>query len=347
MVNISFSTTRCSFVTSISLVICLGVSTAWAQTNVKSQPLRELLITVSRSVPAEVLSLRESTISSELTTTIVELPLLVGDRVTTGDMISRLDCTDNELGLQQSRADLGVLSANQLWARQQLDRLERLKRSNNASEDEINQKQSELNAVNAQIKSQNSAIGIAQRQVDKCQVRAPFSGVVTDIHSQVGSFVTSGSPIVSIIDTNNIELSARVSASEFDQAIQSDQLLFLYQQQTFPVSVRTTLGLIDPTSQTRLMRLNFTEKQPLPGSNGRLQWMLPGNILPASMIVSRDEESGIFIVDQDPDSKPSARFIALPGVKQGQPARVDLDLDTLVITDGRFGLTDGDLIVVE
>ena len=342
----AFKIMRSPAMASIFLLLTMSAD-VFAQTRIQADSIENLKITVNRSVPAQTLSLRQATLSSQLSTTVTELPLLVGDQIQSNQLVSRLDCADNELLLQQAKSELTARSANRVLARQQLDRLNKLKATNNASDEQINQKQAEVNVANAQINAQSIAIKIAQRQVVKCELRSPFAGTVSAVHSEIGNFVTPGSSIVSLIDTDNIELEAQVSYSELEQIKQSKQLLFLYQEQTFPVSIRTTVEVIDSKSQSRRMRLVFSELKPLPGASGRLQWSLPGTIIPAPLIVSRNNQNGVFIVDKSSPLNLTAKFIVLPGIKQGQPGAVNLSSDTLIITDGRFGLADGEQIVLE
>lgn len=327
-------------IASISLVFS---TTSWGQTPVRADSLSSLKITVNQSVPAQALSLRVSTVASQLTSTISQLPLLVGETVATHQLGARLDCQDNELALKQSHSDLAALSANKVLAGQQLERLLKLRKSNNASEEEINQKQAELNVVNAQISSQNIAIKIAQRQVEKCEIRMPFKGVITEVHSEVGNFVTPGSAIATVVDTENIELNARINPDELKQ-LKENSLIFLYQEKSYPVEIRATLGVVNSLTQNQNIRLRFVENKPLSGANGRLQWTLSGSILPASLVVTRDNMKGIFIVDETPEGQSIARFFPVAGAKPGQPVSIDLDETTLIVTDGRFALKDSEAI---
>lgn len=324
-----------------------SLSPVYAQVRVQAQTLAQLKIVVVRSVSAEVISLRRATISAELSSTVVALPLLVGDALDQGQLIAKLECADNILTYRQDKAELAALSASHLLAKQQLQRLNKLRQSNNASEEQINQKQAQLNVAAAKITAQSIAIDLAQRQVDKCEIRAPFAGTVTRIHSEVGNFVSPNSELVSLVDTEHIELSARVGYAELEQIKSATQLLFLFQNQSYPLSIRTTLAVIDPLTQSRQMRLTFPELKPLVGSNGRLQWALPGNILSANLVVTRGRQSGVFVVDNTDTHNPIARFMPIPGAKQGQPVAVELDSSSLIVTDGRLGLADGDKVTID
>ncbi len=338
---------------SLLLFSCLLQATgSGAEIRVQAQPLEQLTIKITRSAPAQVLSLRQATVASQLTTTISELPVKVGDTVTKDQLVARLDCTDHQLTLEQAKAELDVLAATRELASKQLARLNQLSKSNNASEEAINQKQSELNSVTARIKSRNISIHIARRQVGKCDITAPFPGVITGVHSEAGNFVTPGSGIISLTDTKSIELEGRLNHSELEQVTASPSLLFEREDEIYPVTVRSALTVVDSASQSRVVRLRFTGTRPLAGSIGRLRWSLPGNILPASLTVERNGQRGLFIVDDsdnadDSNNHKTARFIPLPEANPGQPVVVDLPKTTRIVTDGRFALTDGATITVD
>ncbi len=313
---------------------------------VQAQPLAQLAIKIIHSAPAQVLSLRQSTVASQLTTTINELPVKVGNRVTEGQLVARLDCIDNQLTLEQAKAELDALTATRDLASKQLSRLNQLRKSNNASEETINQKQSELNSITAHIKSGKIGIHIARRQVGKCDITAPFSGIITETHSETGSFVTKGSKIISLTDTESIELETHLSHTELKQVMASPALLFEHENEIYPVIVRSALTVVDSASQSRTVRLIFTEARPLTGSIGRLRWSLPDNILPTSLTVERNGQKGLFIVD-DSNNHKTARFIPVAAENPGQPIVVDLPKTTRIVTDGRFALTDGAIIIVD
>jgi len=331
----------------IALLLWYPCSLSWAQTPIKAEPLSRLTIAVNRSVPAKVLSLREATIASELTANVIALPIMVGDELAPGETAGQLECTDNALNLKQAQAELSALDANRILAKQQLGRLQKLHQNENASEQQINQKQAELSVVESRINAREISIQIAQRQIEKCRIVSPFKGVVTEVQSDVGNFTTPGTPIFSLIDIENIELHAALTSVQLNQVNNAPQLFFLFEERTYPVQIRTVLPVVDPHAQTRPVRLRFTEKRPLPGANGRLQWVLSGNIIPASLIVHRDGKNGIFTVDQTQPDRLRAKFVVVHNIRQGQPASVDIPESALLVTDGRFSLVDGAPIVLQ
>jgi len=330
------------------IVILLCPSLLWAQPIlIKAEPLSKLAIVVNRSVPAKVLSLRKATIASELTSNVISLPIMVGDQLNPGQRVGKLDCTDNELNLKRAQAELSALNANRKLAKQQLEQLQKLQKNRNTSEDQINQKLAQLSVVESKINAGEISIQIAKGQIEKCLIISPFKGVVTDVKSTEGSFTTLGTPIFSLIDIENVELAATMTSVQLNQINKTNQSFFLFEEQTYPVKIRTVLPVVDTHTQTHIVRLTFTDQWPLPGANGRLQWVLSGNIIPASLIVYRDGKNGVFTVEQTQTDQLRAKFIAVHNIQQGQIALVDIPESTLLVTDGRFSLADGDQIVLQ
>ena len=331
------------FVAALS-VVYLWVESALAQVRVKVAPLGDIAIVVERSVPATTVSLRTAVVASQLSAQVTEMSLIPGDLVKEGDIIASLDCSDGSLALDSARSQMAALKARQDLARQQLNRLNKLIQSRNASEEQVNQRQAELDVVTAEIATQSIAIRAAEVKVRRCEIRAPFSGLLTELPGQVGNYLTPGAPIATLIDVDAIELKSSLLESQVGE-LNSNQPYFEFAGETWPVSIRTIFPVIDETTQTREIRFSFADDKPAPGSIGRLRWKLSGNTIPATYLVTRDNKNGIFVVRDSKAGK--VDFLPIPGSEAGQPATVDLPEDLMIVTEGRFGLQHGQEIVIE
>ena len=244
---------------------------------------------------------------------------------------------------------MAALVARRKLAQQQLDRLSKLKQNRNASEEQINQRQAELNIVNAEISTQSVSIEIAQQQVERCIIRAPFPGLVTETPGNVGNFLTPGTPIITLVDVDQIELQALLLENQLEE-IRQNQPTYQSATREWPIHIRTIFPVIDRPTQTREIRFRFDDDAPVAGSIGRLNWTLSGFTLAATYLVQRTNETGdvdigIFIVDSA--TADTAQFLPLKNAHPGQPVTIDLDGSTLVVTEGRFGLEDGQKVLIE
>jgi len=330
----------------LASAFCAASWASWAQDKptIAVAPISELAVEVVRSVPATVLSLRMATIASELSAQVVNMQLSTGDLVKKEDVIAELDCRDSELLLRSANSQVSALRARHKLAKQQLARLNKLKKSNNASEDQINQRQAELDVVSAEIVTQGIAISTAKRQVLRCRIIAPFSGLITSTPGQVGNYLTPGSPVVSLVDVDLIELKAGLLETQVAE-LSNNTPWFEFAGKSWPLIVRTVFPIIDENTQTREIRFRFKEKKPAPGSVGRLRWKLGGLTLPSTYLVERSGEVGIFTVDKRTASV--VKFVAVKNALQGQPVTLDLPADTLIVTVGRFGLENQQQVTIE
>ena len=311
---------------------------------IKVEKLSDLLLSVTRSAAGNVVSLRQSTVSSQLSATIEEITVLPGEMVEVGQVLATLDCQDFQLQTRQLKSQLNALNARKVLAGQQLNRLNRLQQSRNASEEQINQAQAELNVVTSEIQSQQIAIEIANTQTEKCEIVAPYSALVNNIDSHEGSFVNPGSSIINLIDIDNIELVVDLNLQQIREIDESSSQTFVFDDQSYPLVLRTLLPSIDAVQQTRQGRFIFPEKKPSLGAVGRLQWPLAGQNIPDRLLVLRSGEYGLFVLSQEAPDR--VNFLPLTNAKPGKPVRVDLSADTMVVTEGRFSLSDNDKVQV-
>jgi hypothetical protein len=101
------------------------------------------------------------------------------------------------------------------------------------------------------------------------------------------------------------------------------------------------VAALEPRSRSRELRLEFSGEQALPGSSGRLQWRHPQPHLPAEFLLRRDDSYGVFVLREG-----RARFVAVEGAREGSPVALALPDETLIVTEGRYGLTEGAAVTV-
>ena len=312
-------------ITALAIAFC--ATAASAATRVTVEPLGHFLVFPEDSAPARAVSLNDAKIGAQISAQIRSIPVRVGDRVEKGDTLVQLDCRDARLAHESAVAQLALAEKNARRARS-------LKKSSSIAEQNYNQ--ALTNEAQARVREKQTAL-----QVQRCQVTAPFSGIVTARLAAEGELAAPGAPLLSVIDTEAVEASASVPEKKLTAVSTLQHLTFRFDGRDYPVELRAIAPRIDPASASREVRLNFTETRPLPGSSGRLRWRTETPHLTPSLLSQRDGGIGIFIAR---DGK--AVFHPLPRAVIGHPAPIDLPADTPVIVDGRFGLRDGDAIEV-
>ena len=137
-------------------------------------------------------------------------------------------------GIDSARASLRAALANEVKARQDSDRLERLYREDEgtislrrlevaratyeqaqsqvvaarAEVERAREQQGGIEADNAQLRSAAAALEKAELDVANTRIRARTGGVITDLGTEVGQFAAAGKPVMTLIGIRDVWISA-------------------------------------------------------------------------------------------------------------------------------------------
>lgn len=179
-----------------------------------------------RNVTGELVARRRSVLAAEQAGLIVRLGVEVGDAVEQGQIIASLDTQLKELDIERLRAMVETRQAAVLvrknqrdFAARDLERIESSAAERSIPPTELDQFRTRLNETEAQLveaqaelRTAEAAILLAERELEKMHIRAPFTGRVASKRAEVGQWAAVGEPIVEIIDMQSIE--ARLDVPE-------------------------------------------------------------------------------------------------------------------------------------
>lgn len=309
-----------------------------AVTQVTTARLAEITFYPTYTAPATTVSLNESRISAEISAKISHIPVRVGDTVNQGDLLTKLDCQENNYRVTRAEAGLKSIEARVNLANRQIKRSKSLIKTSSVSEERLNQQQADLQIALADRNAQYASIAEAKLNQSRCQITAPFTGIVRERLAGEGEWVNPGQPVIRLSDQQRLEISAQVSIDLIDSLQQAKIITLETNQGHYDLSIRQVVPAVEAQGRNREVRLLFTDGRALPGSSGRLVWQSIKPYVPADMPVRRGDQLGLFLVDND-----KARFHPLTQALEGHPARVELPEETQVIMEGRQALNNGDL----
>ncbi|HEY7700362.1 MAG TPA: efflux RND transporter periplasmic adaptor subunit, partial [Vicinamibacteria bacterium] len=185
-------------------------------------------MTVTNTRAGSVRARRRAKLSPEVGGRVAVLPFQKGDRVKKGDVLVRLDDSLQQAGLELAQRDLASASAQQNEACLAAERAERerertaaLAKDGIASRDLLDQTETlarrtraSCDAAGAAGERAKAAVELAQRQLDKMVLRAPFDAVIAELDTEVGEWITPSPPalpippIVDLLDPRSIYISA-------------------------------------------------------------------------------------------------------------------------------------------
>jgi len=261
---------------------------------VSVQPLSELTVAIQYSAPATALSQDISTLKAELSARINEIPARVGDQVKKGDLLVKLDCSDAQAQYKQARAQYKATQARASMAKQQWDRAKVLRAKKSLSEELLNQREAEYAATQAEQTASDAASEIAKNNQSRCNIVSPFNGIVTVRTGQVGELASPGTPMMTVVSTQGLEVSADIIPSQASSLEKADRILF-FASQEYSVSLRALTGVVSNLSRTREARLYFNDTAPLPGTPGRLSWKDSRLGIPPQWLTERAGQLGVMV----------------------------------------------------
>lgn len=149
---------------------------------------------------ADLLPSRRATLASEVSGTVQELKVDIGDRVGRGSLVARIDTR----ALRQQVAEAEALF------RQALDRFERAEKL--FAKRSIT-KEHHIDALASRDVAE-ARLASARLALEKSEIKAPWSGRVSARHVEIGDYAGPGQPILDLVAVDRLKVRAPASASD-------------------------------------------------------------------------------------------------------------------------------------
>ena len=342
--NPSIPTMRIRILVAFGLALSAGA--ALCQTGTAESPavqtlaFERLAIRPQREAPATVVPRNEARLSAEVAGRVLRWTADAGANVARGALLVELDATDHRLARDQAQAALAASQARLTLADKQMQRARELVAQGFFSQEALAGRETELQLARAELASQRAQLAAAQRALAKTRIRAPFAASVKERLAQAGEFVAAGTPLYVLTQTDRAEVSAQIAPGDVEGVRRSAKLEFAGNSSSVPLKLLRVASTV--TAPARTVEVRLQPGRPLvAGAQGRLLWHEDRPHVPASMLVRREGQLGVFVVE---DGK--ARFVALPGAQEGRAAAATLAPQAQVVVSGQAALRDGQSVAV-
>jgi RND family efflux transporter MFP subunit len=141
-------------------------------------------------------------------------------------VLARLDARDLNARLADKRASLA-------GAKAQLELSSRKRQTTRAmferelvAQMELDSAESAYRVAEAAVRSLDAQVEQARKAVADCEIHSPLDGVVAERSAQIGSAVTPGSKLFTVMDLSTLELTALVPASDIPAVQVGQQVTF-------------------------------------------------------------------------------------------------------------------------
>lgn len=303
-------------------------------------------ITVSGRAGGELVSLT-GTIQAETDVNLafridgrmIERTVNVGDRVTAGQVVARLNRDNEENALRAARAALVAANARVVETRNNYGRQRQLLASGFATRVRYDEAAQQLQSAQSAADSAQAQVSIAENRLGYTDLVADSNGTVTARGAEVGEVVQPGRMILQVAQDGGRDAVFGVPASLKDRAPENPAIeVFLTNDPAVRAAgrVREVAPRADPVTGTFQVRVGLAD----PPAGLRLGSTVTGRIrigggdgfeIPASALTRSEGQPAVWIVD------PAAQTVAL---RQIEVARFD-PAGAIVSS----GLATGDIVV--
>ena len=327
-----------------SLALCFAITTSASYAspvNVKTLSYKDAAYYPDHNTAAEVIAEHDSKVSAEVSATVISVNHDTGDKVNQGDTVISLDCRTYKLQLQQAKAAHDAVSAQYENAKKLFASAQKLQKQNNISQELYNQRNADATRLKAELINAKAGIDAAEIAVDKCSINAPYDGYISERFISKGELAQPGTPVFQMITSEQGRIEAHINSFEYESFIQGSNYQFVFNGVSYELAVDSILPVLDRNYRTHTAILSFVDEPAPTGSHGELKWRDNKLALPSSLVVVRNQQAGVFIVNSN-----TATFIPVESYTEGHPAFIELEPDTQIISTGRHGLKHGDSITV-
>jgi RND family efflux transporter MFP subunit len=264
--------------------------------------VREVELTTSAEAVVE--AVRQSTVSAQVSGRIVDIRFDVGDRVEKGAVILRIDERAASQAVAASEAQVREAEATLVNARANYERTRQLLAQKFVSQAAVDKAEADYKAAESRMKATLAGAGAAATEKSFATIVAPYSGVVSARHVQLGEMASPGKPLLTGFDPGGLRVVATVPSAQVPaiQAGARARIEVPSLGRWVEVKSVTVVPSADPRTHTTQVRLDLPAdaKGLLPGVFARAHFVTgraPRLMVPREAVLRRSEVTAVYVVD--------------------------------------------------
>ena len=281
-------------------------------------------------------AVNQATVSAQTSGRIAELPFDVNDYVEAGAVLMRFTDTEQKAALAQAEAALQEATARLAEANQEFERFSKMIENNSVSRAAFDQSRANRDAARARLNAARSRVEGAKEQLEYTVIRAPYAGIVSKRHVELGELVSPGQPVISGLSLQSLRVNVDVPQSMF-HAIRTIGKAFVYVKgERIAAESLTFFPVADAEANTFRVRVNLPDGAVTlyPGMFVKVGFVVGETqrlLVPAEAVVRRSELSGVYVADGDAVALRQVRLgrrygdsiEVLSGLSEGEAVAID------------------------
>ena len=275
-----------------------------AAPDLKSAAAEVREVDLTYSAEAVIEAIRQSTVSAQISGRIVELRFDVGDFVKKGEVIARIDERAASQAVAASEAQVREADAAARNARVNYERSRQLLAQKFISQAALDKAEADSKQAQARLSAMLAGAGQAATERSFATIVAPYSGVVSARHVELGEMAVPGKPLMTGFDPSTLRAVANVPQAQVAaiQATGKARIEVPALGRWIDVSQVTVVPSADPRTHTTRVRLELPAdaRGVYPGVFARAHFTVgraPRLLAPRSAVFQRSELTGVYVID--------------------------------------------------
>ena len=158
-------------------------------------------------------------LSFEIGGILEQFDLDVGQRLSQGDVVARLDTASLQLQVDTAQAAVAQAEASANNAVETLARQEELFSRGATTRVATDDARTQSDAATASLQQAQKSLETTEENLEKTELHAPFEGIVNSVDATSFSTISAGSPVASVYSADNFEVSFSASFDAVSQLI--------------------------------------------------------------------------------------------------------------------------------
>lgn len=185
--------------------------------NVKISSVESDAATPFITASGQIKALNSANLSTRMMGFVNKIYVKVGDKVNQGQLLMSISNADLQAKLAQVNAGITEATAAYNNAEKDYNRFKNLFAENSASQKEMDDMTAHFEMAKARLEGANQMKNEVDAQFSYVNIRAPFSGVVTNKFIEVGDMANPGMPLIAVESPKQFEVTATVAESDITQ----------------------------------------------------------------------------------------------------------------------------------
>jgi RND family efflux transporter MFP subunit len=262
-------------------------------------------VELTYSAEAVVEAVRQSTVSAQIAGRIVELRFDVGDYVKKGEVIVRIDERAAAQALAASEAQVRQAEAALRNARAEYERARQLVSQKFLSQAALDRAEAEYKTAQERVSALIASTGQAATERGFATVVAPYSGIVSARHVELGEMATPGKPLMTGFDPGTLRVTATVPQAQVAaiQAGAKARIELPSVARWIEAASLTVIPTADPRTHTTQVRIGLPAEVRgiYPGIYARAHFVTgrkPALLVPRAAVIRRSELTAVYVVSE-------------------------------------------------